>query len=564
MTVAERQNPTEPLDVQLRIAETLSGQRAPDPQHYPYFDPEYDIPFIHIGTAKQLFLDNFILDDFDGVERVIVRPAKAGPPLLPWTGLPWEQQSFTAIVAGALYDPQDHKFKMWYRQALNNNPGHMDRAQVLCYAESDDALHWEKPLRDDCLPFNEHTKTNIVHPDVSLAAVVLNHDPSDPAGRRNPQHKFLMVYYPESEARRQKAKFISRVAASADGIHWQVISESTPYRHHHQVRVLWDDALQKWVAYSQYSHGFSNLSHRRMIGRQESTDFINWSPKEAILAAERDPNVPPHVEFHDMSVRKTGGLYIGVLAEAHSEPHRRVVKDTINFHDQFHTKMALYTSRDGRQFIRADGYKPWADNGPPGSQDYGYACHSAAGILVHGGKMVIPYTAQPHKQRITADVISAPEEEDRASQEHLALIAKYGAEDPRLPENDRNLHNAVAGLVLREDGWAEIKPVYEAGRATTRQFVFEGDQLRINADCSYGLVRVEILDPLLKAYPGFSLTECDPIHGLPEKIWHTVSRNGSADVRSLWNKPIRLRFHLLESNIYAFQFVAGQNGGEHG
>ena len=40
-----------------------------------------------------------------------------------------------------------------------------------------------------------------------------------------------------------------------------------------------------------------------------------------------------------------------------------------------------------------------------------------------------------------------------------------------------------------------------------------------------------------------------------DKIWHTVSWKGKKDVRTLWNKPIRLVFHLHQASIYAFQFV---------
>ena len=67
-TNPDKQSPTETLDVQRRIEETLAG-RQPIPDEYPYFSPEYDVRHLHIGTEKQLFLDNFILDHLENAAK---------------------------------------------------------------------------------------------------------------------------------------------------------------------------------------------------------------------------------------------------------------------------------------------------------------------------------------------------------------------------------------------------------------------------------------------------------------------------------------------------------------
>jgi len=69
----EKKSPTEPLDVQRKIEDIMTGKRAIDIL-YPYIPPDYKIPFLHIGTEKQLFLDNFILDHMEGVQRVFPKP----------------------------------------------------------------------------------------------------------------------------------------------------------------------------------------------------------------------------------------------------------------------------------------------------------------------------------------------------------------------------------------------------------------------------------------------------------------------------------------------------------
>ena len=73
----------------------------------PIFRPDYEVPFPHIGTDRQLFLDNYILDHLDGVRREICAPTKSPEPLLSWSDLPWEQVQFNPGTAGVIHDPDD-------------------------------------------------------------------------------------------------------------------------------------------------------------------------------------------------------------------------------------------------------------------------------------------------------------------------------------------------------------------------------------------------------------------------------------------------------------------------
>ena len=69
--------------------------------------------------------------------------------------------------------------------------------------------------------------------------------------------------------------------------------------------------------------------------------------------------------------------------------------------------------------------------------------------------------------------------------------------------------------------------------------------------CDYG-VRVEITDHMGRVIPGFSISECDPIH--EDSVRHRVTWNGNEDVSALAGQPIRLRFHMCFASLYAFQF----------
>ena len=238
--IPEARFDTEMLDVQRRMDETWAGVRVVDARTYPYFNPDYRLAFKHIGLQKQLFLDNYILDELIDAERTVVRPHKAESPLIQYEDLPWERYHFTCVPAAALYDPGDRLYKMWYKTLVSGNTNSSDGTEVvLCYAESDDALHWRKPMRDDCQPFEDSPKTNIVMRDFDNGTIVLNPDRSDPT------RKFLAVYNPSMAATSRGERVMSRVAASPNGISWHVISDNTPFRHHHQMRVIWDEAYGK-------------------------------------------------------------------------------------------------------------------------------------------------------------------------------------------------------------------------------------------------------------------------------------------------------------------------------
>jgi hypothetical protein len=544
----EPKSPTELLDIQRKLSETAAGRRPVDESTYPYFPPDYEIPFLHIGTEKQLFLDNFILDDLEHVERRFPKPHRPEEPVLTVGDLPWEVHArdvSNLMPAAAIHDPDDGRFKLWYIQSLTGDP--FSNGQILCYAESTDCLHWEKVTSEKCLPYADHAVTNIVHQDTAHVTVVLNPDRSDP------ERKFLMLNNPLAKARERGRRFLSSVAASPDGLQWQTISEDTSLRHHHESRIIWDEAIQKWVAYSQYSHHWNFLHRKRQIGRQESEDFIHWSPKEVVLSVDWDPSLPPHLEFHDMSVRKIGDLYIGIVAQFMAEPIW-CVRDGTNWRDIAHNKLGLYVSRDGRRWQRVGDSEPWVDNRDPGSIDFGFLNFTIAGQLVHDGKTHILYDAVADKQHWYGEYYRppcpiVPEMAYAEGKEAWEQLGRVLGTYPRW-------NRSIGVLILREDGWAELRPSYERGTVTTRQFVFEGHTLRLNADCYGGYIRVECLDPSFQPYPGFSAEACDPVYaGRPGEIWHTVRWQGNTSVQALWNKPVRLRFHLHQASLYAFQFV---------
>jgi hypothetical protein len=92
----------------------------------------------------------------------------------------------------------------------------------------------------------------------------------------------------------------------------------------------------------------------------------------------------------------------------------------------------------------------------------------------------------------------------------------------------------------------------EAGTLTTIPLAFGGDRLEVNADVgAAGVLTVEPLDINGRPLPGFGPSE--PVRG--DSLRHAVSWRGGR-ITALRGRPLRLRFRLQRSSLFAFAFRA--------
>ena len=113
---------------------------------------------------------------------------------------------------------------------------------------------------------------------------------------------------------------------------------------------------------------------------------------------------------------------------------------------------------------------------------------------------------------------------------------------------------ALSRLVLRMDGFISVRASYTGGQFTTPVLKFEGRELVLNVDTSaLGTLRVEILDEFNNPLEGFRLADSDRIHTTNE-MNRTVTWHRQSDVSRLAGKPVRLRFVMNDTDLYAFQF----------
>jgi len=109
-------------------------------------------------------------------------------------------------------------------------------------------------------------------------------------------------------------------------------------------------------------------------------------------------------------------------------------------------------------------------------------------------------------------------------------------------------------LTLQIDGLAAVHADYEPGEMLTKLFTFDGNPLTLHLSSSAaGGVFVEIQDAGGTPVPGFTLGDCVELN--TDDLARVVTWKNGADLRSLAGKPIRLRFHLKDEDLFAMQLV---------
>jgi len=157
-----------------------------------------------IINGKQLFIDDYIIEQLNGAEKILNQPVKHPDNPLVVQDQPWEENG--PGYSTVMYDEQEGIFKLWYGFWW---PDAHPSEQALCYATSEDGITWEKPI------INQQDGTNIVfQPQITgFQAAGIYKDPveTDPARR----YKMLFSAAPDGTSKTWSVN----AAYSPDGIY---------------------------------------------------------------------------------------------------------------------------------------------------------------------------------------------------------------------------------------------------------------------------------------------------------------------------------------------------------
>lgn len=502
---------------------------------------------LDIGDRRQVFLDGLFFAASNNVRLVVHPPRKTGERnLVP--NRPWERGGLgpysCVLKDGELY-------KMWYH-AMDTELWHTGPTNgAICYATSTDGVTWTKPNLG-LVAYQGDRNNNIVvgHGAAGLRigqdGMMVFIDPNAP-----PEERYRMVnrFSKTDEGKSEGVNLLS----SGDGIHWRLTHENVvTYRpetkgHHldSQNVLFWDEGRKRYIAYVRRNlRGGEAQGQGRAIARAESDrlgDFPVVQEMPVVFAPE--PPDPWHGEVPVVDYYNSAALRYPWADNAYfmfPQAYYHYTRALREFAGELPVnagpmETVFAASRDG---VRWERYEraPWLPLGMKGEFD----CHSAR--LIYG---LVP---------------------DRAGRE---MFMYYRASDwlhgwDRTEQNRKILIAAGLGgtnnitvfsrLVLRRDGFVSVRADWRGGEFTTPPLRFAGRRLLLNINTSAtGVARVAVLDAEGKPIPGFALEDCDIIHTANE-INRVVTWQGRSDLGALAGRPVRLRFVMRNTDLFAFQF----------
>lgn len=476
-----------------------------DPMPVPYLT--YPPAVIPIDIGRQLFVDDFLVEK-STLERVYHKPQKyrGNPILKPETELELQGDKNAAAVpksGGLWWDPSEKIFKLWYEAGWIG---------TICYATSQDGLHWNKPS------FDIKPGTNQVLPlDLTPDSwtVVPDWDAQDP------QQRYKMYLRPPG------GQMPGTSMTSADGIHWgnRVHSGNTGDRS----TMFYNPFRKKWV-YSLRS-GFRGRSRHYW----ECDDFLKgakWNKDDPVVwtAADNkdlvDPETKQTPQLYNLDAVAYESMMLGMY-ELHQGPSNgECMKKGL----PKITELNFAYSRDGFHWDRPDR----TIDIPAERKDVwdrGYVQSLGNICCIYGDKLYIYYTGfQGHAARTNSNWL------------------KNGMYD----------RGATGVAFLRRDGFASMDSRSTPGTLLTRLVTFSGSQLFVNVAAAKGALKVEIQDQNGTVIPPYTLENCQPVTS--DSTLEHVSWKGAKNLDALKGKKLRFNFTLTNASLYAFWVSKDMSG----
>ena len=457
---------------------------------------------VTVGLQKQLLVDDYVVAQKQNVTREMgVATKHDSPVLIP--DKPWEEEGSIGSYLTVLYDRSMNKFRMWY---LANRTG-------IGYAESIDGINWTKPnVASD-------GQNNIVFTLSNHFSVSIDQHETDP------QHRYKAAYMgPEVKA---------TLAHSPDGINWTSYNGGNPVTGraadtHNQI--IWDPLAGIYRLYTRTDFGpWGGVNELRgvrcMTNPDVKADPTNWTVVREWKFDREGEAERWRRQIYALTNTIYENVHFGIMSVFEYPPKEGYESTVDHFtrHEENILNFYIGTSRDSDSWdldwVYSD--KPLISRGPDGSFD----------------KDMI----KPASQIVTWD------------DQHWLYY--YGA-------NERHglQRQAAIGLsTLRLDGFICLEAIGdEWGQITTKPFILEGDTLQINVEAAEGALLVEVLDENDSPYVNRERKQefdwgSNRIYECVDQLRFEPRWRGDRNLESLKGKVVKLRFHLRNAKLYAFQ-----------
>lgn len=263
----------------------------------------------------------------------LAKPHVRAEPVLTSSDSPQAPDHFAAHFYGTVL--QDNgKFRMWYYPAsfkgdrpadAEPTPEWIDanvRQGPVCYAESEDGIHWRKPVLDQ-FDFKGSRANNAINlPDAYIAGASIIKDEAD----SDPSRRYKLVY----NAWSKRGYATMRTAVSPDGIKWTPGPEDPIQTFVEQCSLYKHDGLYMVSAQviSPYDRSEGGARCGRVARTFVSPNFTHWVQESAESFAMTEPSDPaerghdkPYEQIHmGVGAYSLGNVLVGISCRWHNRP----------------------------------------------------------------------------------------------------------------------------------------------------------------------------------------------------------------------------------------------------
>ena len=485
---------------------------------------------LHITKGLVPFWDDYMIDfRFTDAVLSVNQPTKADVAMV--CDLPWEGNAtdFFTIVK------DDGFYRMYYETWSFFDPTYTEGINV-CYAESRDGIHWEKPNLGLC-EFRGSYDNNILMTRIPDNIVVMKDDnPACPPERR---YKAIMSNpdisgYANADPNKSGNALVCMT--SADGIHFEkfcVVSQG--YAYDSQNSVHWNPHTGKYYCYFREFHNKPefpgstlNETFVRGILVSESEDFLHWSDPvplnfggsedyplytNCVMAYPYDTRY--YIGFPTRYVERKGWTpNYDRLCGAELRKERMKMEPRLGIAV---TDCVFMSSRDNVNWYRFDEACITPGVETPSNWVYG-DCYPAIGTLVETPSR---FEGEPPELSIYLD-------------------NHHWMPDPVKVE--------LVRYTYRREGFASVKAGYQPKKLLTPAFTFEGEELTLNFRTSArGGIFLRILDEKNLPVEGY---------GTCEIFGDALDRIVDFDrpLAELQGKTVRFEFTMRDAELFAMRF----------
>ncbi len=456
---------------------------------------------------------------------------------------PWEGK-MVKIGSGCgsvLFDEKINKFRMWYLPINTTIPYDRPKPSA-CYAESSDAVHWEKPDLGLC-EFNGSKNNNIcVSPEIvpgvpylQCLLVIEDEWTPDPNARYKglifgQDPRMYQVFFPEFSDD-QRAEFAKAAGhywlQSPDGIRWQYTGRrmTLPGDRFCFGR---DRLRNEWLVQCcghadpiSFFHNGIPYTPRR-IALRRSTDLEHFGPMEHPFFLGEHEQYGMRRDHHTFHPFTYGNMLLGLLDLSVLPSHGPEVE--------------IVTSLDGRRWNRPLQGIDFLPDGPIGEWDEENACFASSDPIRVGDELFFFYSGST-PVRTYGD------------------MNMYRKRHEIPPEELGACSIGLATLPLDAfAGWRTFGRFRgHEGFVTTRPITLTAPNLQANFHNLGGYLRAEICSENLDLIPGLTAENCEKItrSGPRQPLRFTNGKN----LKELLDKKVSIRFLFNNGTLFSFRFA---------